>query len=117
MGAILSPDFSRTVTQATAKAIFAAARDGGAEPVGVFVEENAEQIVEACQATGLRIVQLHGTNARKALPKLPLELQASAAAVHWQARSFVGLADALCSCAGLLRDAGVQRRRDGHEAP
>ena len=75
MGAILSPDFTRTVDLALARAIFEAARQGGAEPVGVFVEETAEQIVQACEQTGLRSVQLHGTGARDALPWLPAELQ------------------------------------------
>lgn len=75
VGAILAAGFSRTVETPRAKAIFAAARQHGAEPVGVFVEETAEQIVQAAEATGLRTVQLHGTESRLALSKLPPELQ------------------------------------------
>ena len=108
MGGILSPNFTRTVKLDLARAIFAAARQGGAEPVGVFVEESAEQILAACEATGLRTVQLHGTASRSALHKLPPEIQVQLAG---QARSWCQRAmrpSLTQRCAGAVRDAGLQ---------
>ena len=61
---------------AQAAEIAAAAREGGAEPVGVFVEEGAAAIEAACDAAGLRTAQLHGDGARAALRTLPERLAA-----------------------------------------
>jgi phosphoribosylanthranilate isomerase len=44
---------------------------GGAKTVGVFVDETAEVITKRSTAAGLSYVQLHGDDARKALPNLP----------------------------------------------
>ena len=75
VGMILWPKSKRSVAPAAAAAIAAAAREGGAEPVGVFVDEDAAQIVAACQAAGVQIAQLHGDGARAALPALPSSLR------------------------------------------
>ena len=61
---------------AQAAEIAAAAQEGGAEPVGVFVEEGAAAIEAACDAAGLRTAQLHGDGARAALRTLPERLAA-----------------------------------------
>mmetsp|Transcript_57368 Transcript_57368/g.181616 ORF Transcript_57368/g.181616 Transcript_57368/m.181616 type:complete len:217 (+) Transcript_57368:1304-1954(+) len=56
--------------------IAAAAKEGGATPVGVFVKEGAPELVEACDAAGLSYVQLHGDDARAGLSKIPMKLGA-----------------------------------------
>jgi hypothetical protein len=76
-GMILWSKGRRAVSDATAVAIAAAARRHGAEPIGVFVDEDAPTIAKRCAAAGVRIAQLHGDGARAALPGLPLDLQAS----------------------------------------
>ena len=44
MGMILWPGAKRSVGGALAAEIAAAAREGGAQPVGVFVDERAEEV-------------------------------------------------------------------------
>jgi phosphoribosylanthranilate isomerase len=43
--------------------------------VGVFVDETAEVIAERSAATGLSYVQLHGDEARHALPNIPSDMK------------------------------------------
>lgn len=76
VGMILAPGFKRSVELARAREICDAARDGGAEPVGVFVDEGAESIAETAAELGLGTVQLHGDGARRALARLPMGLRA-----------------------------------------
>ena len=65
VGMIVWPGSKRSVGFDEASAICEASRAGGAEPVGVFVDETAESIADACrQITGLRRIQLHGDGAR-----------------------------------------------------
>ena len=61
---------------AMARAIAAAARQGGAEPVGVFVEQGAADIERICESADIGIAQLHGNDARRALRDLPHALRA-----------------------------------------
>ena len=56
----------RSVSLNVAKEISKDAREHGAEPVGVFVEEDAKEIEQACDATNITFVQLHGDRARSA---------------------------------------------------
>jgi phosphoribosylanthranilate isomerase len=65
-GMIVWPKSKRSVCLSLAREIAAAAREGGAEPVGVFVDENAAEIEDMCIAAGLGIAQLHGDGARSA---------------------------------------------------
>lgn len=65
----------RAVDNATAAAIAAVARDGGAAPVGVFVDEGYEEIVERCGLAGISTAQLHGDGARATLHLIPPSLQ------------------------------------------
>ena len=44
IGMIVWPKSKRSIDVETAKEVAAAAREGGAEPVGVFVSENAEEV-------------------------------------------------------------------------
>lgn len=75
VGCILSEGYRRSVDWDTARAIVQAAREGGAEPVGVFTRETDEEIVAACEALDLRTVQLHGDVPRQSLKSLPHRLR------------------------------------------
>uniref|UniRef100_A0A0D6QY55 phosphoribosylanthranilate isomerase n=1 Tax=Araucaria cunninghamii TaxID=56994 RepID=A0A0D6QY55_ARACU len=70
IGMILWPKSKRSVPLDVAKEISRAAREYGAEPVGVFVDEDADEIERACDATNIAFVQLHGNGARNALSRL-----------------------------------------------
>ncbi|KAJ0962911.1 hypothetical protein J5N97_028033 [Dioscorea zingiberensis] len=52
------------------KEISKAARGYGAEPVGVFVDDDVEAILRASDASDLEFVQLHGDSSRAALSTL-----------------------------------------------
>ncbi len=71
VGLIAWPKAKRSVSTTTAQDIANAAREHGATPIAVFVEETAEQIAEYCQAAGIDHAQLHGDAARTQLPDLP----------------------------------------------
>lgn len=75
VGMILWPGAPRAVAGERALSIAAAARACGAEPVGVFVDESAEEIARVAAKLGLRIVQLHGDTSRAALEGLPPHLE------------------------------------------
>jgi phosphoribosylanthranilate isomerase len=47
------------------------ARHGGSRPVAVFVDADADHILEVCAKTGITFVQLHGDVSRAAQDKLP----------------------------------------------
>lgn len=68
IGMILWPHSKRSISVAIAKEISKAARDNGAMPVGVFVDDNADTILRASDAADLEFVQLHGDGARAAFP-------------------------------------------------
>ncbi len=70
IGIIFAKKSKRRVSIAQAQAIAKAARQGGAETVGVFVDETLEDIVSACKESGINIVQLHGKGAQKCLSQL-----------------------------------------------
>jgi len=67
VGIIFSPQSKRQVLQKEAKAIAQSARQGGAEPVGVFVDESLEEIIECCTAAEIGTIQLHGPRAQECL--------------------------------------------------
>lgn len=75
VGMIMWPKARRSVSTATAAEISEAARQHGAEPVAVFVDEDFADIVRSCKAAGIGIAQLHGKAARASLPDLPNWLQ------------------------------------------
>ena len=61
LGMILSPGFSRSITLEKAADIAQTARaEGPIDLVGVFVNPSPKEVDEACDATGLDVVQLHG---------------------------------------------------------
>lgn len=70
IGMILWPKSKRSVSLLVAKEISKVAREWGAEPVGVFVDDDANTILQASDASNLELVQLHGNGSRAALPTL-----------------------------------------------
>ncbi|KAK3288554.1 hypothetical protein CYMTET_3975 [Cymbomonas tetramitiformis] len=75
IGMILWPNAKRSIAVDVAKEVAAAAREGGATPVGVFVDENFDEVIEVCGSVGIDHAQLHGDDARAALSGLPSSLK------------------------------------------
>lgn len=70
IGMIFSERSRRRVSLEEAKKISESARECGAEPVGVFLEHTQEQIFCICEDVGIDVVQLHGSEAKRALKEL-----------------------------------------------
>ena len=71
IGIIFHPASKRFVEIDQAIKIAAAAKRAGAQPVGVFVDTNADSILKICQIARINIVQLHGHIARQQHHLLP----------------------------------------------
>lgn len=71
VGLIAWPKAKRGVPVPVARDIAEAARQHGATPIAVFVDETASQIADYCSAAGIDHAQLHGDAARTQLPDLP----------------------------------------------
>jgi phosphoribosylanthranilate isomerase len=76
IGMILWPKSKRSIDFALAREIASIAKEGGATPVGVFVDESVDAIVSACKDVGIDHAQLHGDGARLSLKDLPMSIKA-----------------------------------------
>ncbi|CAN6169890.1 unnamed protein product [Urochloa humidicola] len=70
IGMILWPNSKRSVPLSEAKEVSRVAKSYGAEPVGVFVDDDEETILKVSNSCDLELIQLHGDNSRELLPVL-----------------------------------------------
>ena len=70
LGMIMWQTAKRAVSQSVARDIASVAAEYKIQAVGVFVDESAQQIQDACGHCSIHVAQLHGPEARKSLFQL-----------------------------------------------
>lgn len=75
IGLLFSKISPRNISLESAKEITKAARKGGAEVVGVFVDETFDDLIHIVSELQLKVVQLHGDTARSYCSKLSQDFQ------------------------------------------
>jgi phosphoribosylanthranilate isomerase len=74
IGIVVHPASPRYVDIDTAVLIAQAAKKAKIIPVGVFVDQDADAILSFCKLMQIDHVQLHGDNAKQAMPYLPANI-------------------------------------------
>ena len=74
IGLVFAKDSPRKVSVAQGQQLVQVIRQNGGVPVGVFSEQDANEIEAICAVVDIELVQLHGVTARKALQNLPAQL-------------------------------------------
>ena len=75
IGVVFHPFSKRFVQSQMARVICEAAENGGAEVVGVFVNQSSSEMLEVCELAGINIIQLHGAIAKQEAYKLPQSIK------------------------------------------
>lgn len=71
IGLVFHSGSKRNIDMEKAKEIVSVIKQYKTEAIGVFVDQNVEEIAEICQYAGINMAQLHGDNARNAASALP----------------------------------------------
>ncbi len=74
IGLIFAPNSRRLVSLADVPEIVLQTRLNGAEPVAVFTEQNAQQMMDLCQSMEIKYAQLHGEKSCEEQHLLPANI-------------------------------------------
>lgn len=75
IGVVFYKGSKRFVDRDQAKEIVKSIRDGGAEPVAMFVDSNADEMRDIIEEMDIKVIQLHGEISKREHKKLPKHVQ------------------------------------------